>query len=53
MTSFRVPRLYQQKVLLIGITIALVLRTIFILLGASSVHSDLLYVFGAFLLYTA
>ncbi|MFD4992135.1 TerC family protein [Cellulosimicrobium cellulans] len=55
MTSFRVPRLYQQKVLLIGITIALVLRTIFILLGAALIEnfSWIFYVFGAFLLYTA
>src|SRR5690606_15349371 len=55
MTSFRVPRLYQQKVLLIGITIALVLRTIFIFLGAALIEnfSWVFYVFGAFLLYTA
>ncbi|WP_265521096.1 TerC family protein [Oerskovia flava] len=55
MTSFRVPRLYQQKVLLIGITIALVLRTIFILLGAALIEnfSWIFYVFGAFLIYTA
>ena len=55
MTSFRVPRLYQQKVLLIGITIALVLRTIFIFLGAALIEnfSWIFYVFGAFLLYTA
>ncbi|MBD8077715.1 TerC family protein [Cellulosimicrobium arenosum] len=55
MTSFRVPRLYQQKVLLIGITIALVLRTIFIFVGAALIEnlSWIFYVFGAFLLYTA
>lgn len=55
MTSFRVPRLYQQKVLLIGITIALVLRTIFIFLGAALIEnfSWVFYIFGAFLLYTA
>ncbi|GII99169.1 tellurite resistance protein TerC [Sediminihabitans luteus] len=55
MASFRVPRLYQQKVLLIGITIALVLRTIFILAGAALVanFSWVFYLFGAFLIYTA
>jgi len=55
MTSFRVPRLYQQKVLLIGITIALVLRTIFIFIGAALIEnlSWIFYVFGAFLIYTA
>ncbi|UZN01540.1 TerC family protein [Cellulomonas sp. S1-8] len=55
MASFRVPRLYQQKVLLIGITIALVLRTVFILVGAAMIEnlSWIFYVFGAFLLYTA
>ena len=55
MTSFRVPRLYQQKVLLIGITIALVLRTIFILLGAAVIENWawVFYIFGAFLIWTA
>jgi tellurite resistance protein TerC len=55
MSSFRVPRAYQQKVLLIGITIALALRTIFIFLGAALIEnfSWVFYIFGAFLLYTA
>ena len=55
MASFRVPRLYQQKVLLIGITIALVLRTVFILVGAAMIEnlSWIFYIFGLFLLYTA
>ncbi|SFJ99561.1 TerC family protein [Cellulomonas sp. KH9] len=55
MASFRVPRLYQQKVLLIGITIALVLRTVFIFVGAAFIErfSAIFYLFGAFLLYTA
>ncbi|ROS74414.1 TerC family protein [Cellulomonas sp. PhB143] len=55
MTSFKVPRLYQQKVLLIGITIALVLRTVFILAGAALIanFSWVFYLFGAFLIYTA
>lgn len=55
MASFRVPRLYQQKVLLIGITIALILRTVFIFVGAAMIEnlSWIFYIFGAFLLYTA
>jgi tellurite resistance protein TerC len=55
MTSFRVPRDYQQKVLLIGITVALVLRTIFIFLGAAIIENWawVFYVFGAFLIWTA
>lgn len=55
MASFKVPRLYQQKVLLIGIIIALVLRTIFIFLGAAAVDrfAWVFYIFGAFLLWTA
>ena len=53
--AFRVPRPYQQKVLLTGITVALVLRTGFIFLGAAVIQnvSWVFYVFGAFLLYTA
>ena len=55
MTSFRVPRKYQQKVLLVGIIIALALRTVFILAGATVVNhfSFVFYIFGAFLVYTA
>ena len=34
-SSFRVPRKYQQEVLLAGIVIALVLRLLFILAGAA------------------
>ncbi|HLS15241.1 MAG TPA: TerC family protein [Beutenbergiaceae bacterium] len=55
MSSFKVPREYQQKVLLIGIIIALVLRTIFIFLGAAAIEQFawVFYIFGAFLLWTA
>ena len=55
MASFRVPREYQQKVLLIGITVALVMRTVFIVLGVAIVEnfSWVFWIFGAFLLYTA
>src|SRR5699024_8633380 len=55
MTSFSVPRQYQQKVLLFGITFALVSRTIFILAGAAILEwwSDAFYIFGIFLLLLA
>ena len=55
MTSFRVPRAYQQKVLLVGVVIALVLRTVFIILGAAALNafSWVFYLFGAILLWTA
>ncbi|SFF41056.1 TerC family protein [Blastococcus tunisiensis] len=55
MASFGVPRELQQKVLLYGITFALVLRTVFILIGAAAIanFSWVFYVFGAILVYTA
>jgi tellurite resistance protein TerC len=55
MASFRVPREYQQKVLLIGIAIALAMRTVFIVLGVAIVEnfSWVFWIFGGFLLYTA
>ena len=55
MARFSVPRDYQQKVLMVGIIIALVLRGIFILAGAALIvrFSWLFYIFGAFLIYTA
>lgn len=55
MGSFRIPRKYQQKVLLLGIIIALVCRLVFILLGAAIIQawSDVFYLFAIFLLYTA
>lgn len=53
--SFKVPRKYQQKVLLYGIVIALILRLIFILLGKALIDQFVwvFFIFGAFLLYTA
>jgi len=50
-----VPRKFQQEVLMVGIIIALVLRGIFILVGAAVIEnfSWVFYIFGAFLLYTA
>lgn len=55
MASFKVPRVNQQKVLLLGIVIALILRTAFILAGAALIarFSFIFYIFGAFLLWTA
>ncbi len=55
MSSFRVPREFQQKALLSGIIIALVLRLIFILVGAAIIaqFSWVFYLFGFWLLYTA
>lgn len=55
MGSFKIPRAYQQKVLLIGIVIALICRLLFILLGAVIIEawSDVFYIFAAFLIYTA
>ncbi len=55
MTRFAVPREYQQKVLLVGVAIALVLRLAFILAGAALIaqFSWVFYLFGAFLVYTA
>jgi len=55
MARFSVPREYQQKVLLVGIVVALVMRGIFIAVGAAAISafSWIFYVFGAFLLYTA
>lgn len=53
--AFRVPREYLQKALMYGIIIALVLRFVFIALGAVliSQFSWVFYLFGAFLIYTA
>ena len=51
LASFRVPRKYQQQVLMIGILLAIVFRGAFILLGAALIASFswIFYVFGAFL----
>lgn len=52
---FKVPAQYQHRVLFYGILGAIVLRGIFILVGAALLKefSWLLYVFGAFLVFTA
>nr|WP_120492385.1 TerC family protein [Corynebacterium lactis] len=53
--AFKIPRKYQQKVLLFGIAMALVFRGLFIWAGAAviSAWSDVFYLFAIFLLYTA
>lgn len=53
--AFKIPRRYQQKVLLIGIVLALLFRLVFILLGAAIIEawSDVFYIFAVFLIYTA
>jgi len=55
MASFKVPKIYQQQALLIGIILALVFRGVFIALGAVAIQqfSWIFYLFGAFLVFTA
>ncbi len=55
MASFAVRREHQQKVLSIGIVIALVLRVVVVAAGSAAIANFdwLFYLFGAFLLYTA
>jgi tellurite resistance protein TerC len=55
MAKFGVPEKLQQSALMVGIVIALILRGIFIALGAAAINrfSWIFYVFGAFLIYTA
>ena len=55
MTSFRVPREDQQKVLLFGIVFSIVARTGFIFLGAALINAFawVFYLFGLLLLVTA
>ncbi|SFF18279.1 tellurite resistance protein TerC [Actinacidiphila alni] len=55
MSKFAVPSQYQQRVLLVGVLIALVLRAVFIAAGAAVIanFSWIFYLFGAFLIWTA
>ncbi|OAH09838.1 TerC/Alx family metal homeostasis membrane protein [Streptomyces jeddahensis] len=55
MAKFAVPSQYQQRVLMIGVIMALVLRAVFIAAGAAiiSAFSWVFYLFGAFLIWTA
>jgi tellurite resistance protein TerC len=55
MSKFAVPRQYQQTALMVGIIMALIMRGIFIAVGAAAINqfSWIFYVFGLFLVYTA
>ncbi|MFE1309529.1 TerC/Alx family metal homeostasis membrane protein [Streptomyces sp. NPDC058755] len=55
MAKFAVPSQYQQRVLLVGVLIALALRVVFIAAGAAIIASFswVFYLFGAFLIWTA
>ena len=55
MARLAVPRPLQQTALLVGIILALVMRGIFIALGAAAINqfSWVFYIFGAFLVVTA
>ncbi|HEX2175427.1 MAG TPA: TerC family protein [Nocardioidaceae bacterium] len=55
MTTFSVPEEHQHKVLTFGIVLALIMRAIFIALGAAliSLFSFMFLVFGILLIYTA
>ena len=53
-SSFKVPEKYYGRVLLIGILMAIIMRVIFITAGVALVNQFhwILYIFGAFLIYT-
>ena len=55
MSTFAVPAKYQQKVLIFGIVLALILRAIFIAVGATllSLFSFMFLIFGLVLIVTA
>lgn len=55
LSTFAVPEQHQHKVLIVGIILALILRVIFIALGATllSLFSFMFLIFGALLIWTA
>jgi len=55
LASFGVPAAYQHKVLLFGIVLALVLRGVFIAIGAAAIERFVFtfFLFGGFLIFTA
>jgi tellurite resistance protein TerC len=55
MSRFAVPRRFQQRVLLDGIILALIMRGLFIAAGSALINQFVwvFYIFGGFLLYTA
>lgn len=54
-SSFKIPDIYQHRVLFYGVLGAVVLRAVFIILGAHLLHAFhwILYLFGGILLVTA
>jgi tellurite resistance protein TerC len=54
LAQFKVPSIYHQKVLMIGVLLALVLRAIFIAVGAAALaaFSFTFVIFGAILIWT-
>jgi tellurite resistance protein TerC len=54
LTQFAVPSIYQQRVLLIGVILALILRAIFIAIGAAALaaFAFTFVIFGLILIYT-
>jgi tellurite resistance protein TerC len=55
MNKFAVPKQLQQSALLVGIVLALIMRGIFIAVGAAAINnfSWVFYLFGLFLIWTA
>lgn len=55
MAKFAVPKEYQQTALMVGIVLALIMRGIFIAVGAAAIEefSWIFYLFGLFLVWTA
>ncbi|KAJ1684241.1 hypothetical protein LUZ63_020534 [Rhynchospora breviuscula] len=55
LANFKVPKEYQQTALMVGIVLALLMRAIFIFVGAAAINefSWVFYLFGVFLLFTA
>ncbi|WP_329045170.1 TerC family protein [Amycolatopsis sp. NBC_01488] len=55
MTSFKVPAIHQHRVLLVGILLALAMRSVFIAVGAALIEQFVwvFFLFGAVLVWTA
>jgi tellurite resistance protein TerC len=55
MARFAVPKVHQHRVLLIGIVIALIMRGLFIAVGAAAISRFewVFFIFGGFLIWTA
>ncbi|MBC6463447.1 TerC/Alx family metal homeostasis membrane protein [Actinomadura sp. HBU206391] len=55
MTRFAVPKQSQHRVLMLGVVLALILRGIFIAIGAAAIAQFqwVFFIFGAFLIWTA